>query len=91
MLCFRKFLVAKKVMDKNGGVAGFSVQTFMSHSDKKIRRGNILCCVLEHFRFRKFMDEIGGVAGFSVEFCMSQSAKKIRRGPLLCSVSKKFR
>ncbi len=53
MLCFRKFLVAKKIMDKNGGVAGFSVQTFMSHSDKKIRRGSLLCGVSEKARQRK--------------------------------------
>ena len=39
MLCFRKFLVAKKFMDKRGGgVSKFSVENFLSHSAEKFRR-----------------------------------------------------
>ena len=38
-LCFRKFLVAKKFMDKNGwGVSIFYVENFLSHSVEKYRR-----------------------------------------------------
>ena len=36
-----KFLVAKKFMDKKGGVPRFSVETFLSHSAEKFRRGTL--------------------------------------------------
>ena len=39
MLCFRKFTVAKKFMDKKGGVSPFSVKIFLSHSAEKFRKG----------------------------------------------------
>ena len=42
MLCFRKFPVAKKFIDKNGGGGGgleVSVENFLSHSADKFRRG----------------------------------------------------
>ena len=40
MLCFRKFLVAKKFMDDKGGggVSKTSVENFLFHSAEKIRR-----------------------------------------------------
>ena len=51
MLCFRKFLVAKKFMDKREGeVSNFSVENFLSQSAEKFRRGTLLCCVSENFR-----------------------------------------
>ena len=43
MLCFRKFPVAKKFMDKRGGggrgggISRFSVEIILSHSTKKFR------------------------------------------------------
>ncbi len=59
-------------MDKNGGVAGFSVQTFMSHSDKKIRRRSLLCCVSEKVRQRKSLWIRGGLQDFLSEtFCLT--------------------
>ena len=42
VLCFRKFSVAKKFMDKSGGVSRFSVEHFLLHSAENFRRG-------EHF------------------------------------------
>ena len=41
MLFFRKFPVAKKFMDKNGGggVPRPSVEKFLSHSAEKLRKG----------------------------------------------------
>ena len=40
MLCFRKFPVAKKFIDKNGGgVPRASVEKFLSHSAEKLRKG----------------------------------------------------
>ena len=41
MLCFGKFPVANKFMDKRGGGGGvskFSVENFLSHSAEKFRR-----------------------------------------------------
>ena len=38
MLCFKKFLVMKKFMDKREGeVSTFSFENFLSHSAEKIR------------------------------------------------------
>ena len=42
MLCFSKFLVAKKFMDRREGeVSRFSFESFLSHSAEKIRRGTL--------------------------------------------------
>ena len=41
MVCFRKLLVAKKFMDKKGGVSKFSVENFLSETAEKIRRGTL--------------------------------------------------
>ena len=41
MLCFRKTLVAKKFMDRKGGVSKFSVENFLSESAEKFRRGTL--------------------------------------------------
>ena len=42
VLCFRKFPVAKKFMDKKEGVSRFSVENFLSHSAEKFCRGTPL-------------------------------------------------
>ena len=43
MLCFRKFLVAKKFMDKRvGDVSRFPSKVF-SHSTESYHRGTLLC------------------------------------------------
>ena len=43
MMCFRKFPVAKKFMDKRGrGVSRVSAENFLSHSAEKIRGGTLL-------------------------------------------------
>ena len=39
----RIFPVAKKFMDKMGGLSRFSVEKFFSHSAEKIRRATLLC------------------------------------------------
>ena len=38
VLCFRKFLVAKKFLDKKGEKSKFSVEHFLSNSAEKTRR-----------------------------------------------------
>ncbi len=49
VLCFRKFPVAKKFMDKRGGASRFSVENCLSHRAEKLGNGTLLCCVLESF------------------------------------------
>ena len=39
MLCFRKFPVAKKFMEKRGEVSGFSFEKNLSHSAEIFRKG----------------------------------------------------
>ena len=51
MQCFRKFLVAKKLMDKKGGVSKLCIENFLSHSAKKLRRGTLLSFI--NFGFRQ--------------------------------------
>ena len=41
MVCFRKLLVAKKFMDKKGGVSKISFESFLSESAEKFRRGTL--------------------------------------------------
>ena len=43
MLCFRKFPVAKKFMDRRGegGVSRFSAENLLSHSAQKSYRENL--------------------------------------------------
>ena len=53
-VCFTKFLVWKKNMDKRGGgrkgASQFFVEIFLSHSTELFCRRNLLCCVSEDFR-----------------------------------------
>ena len=59
LCCFRKFLVAKKLMDqRGGGVSRFSVENFLSRSAEKFRRGTLRC--IRKFRVAKnFMHQKG--------------------------------
>ena len=42
MLCFRKLLVAKKFMDRKGeDCQKFSVESFLTESSEKFRRGTL--------------------------------------------------
>ena len=90
MLCFRKFLVAKKLRDKRGGgVSRFSVEKFVSQC-RKISLGNPL--VLHSFRVSKNVrDERRGDSRFSVENFLSHSAENFRRGTLSCFTSFGYR
>ena len=54
MLCFRKFLVAKKFLDRREGeLSRFSFENFLSPNAETFRRGTLLCCVSENFCQRK--------------------------------------
>ena len=92
MLCFTKLPVSKRYMDKEGGVSRFSVETLLSRSTKIFRRGTLLCCVSQNYRYRKgIWIRRGGVSRFSVETLLSRSTKIFRRGTLLCCVSQNYR
>ena len=86
MLCFRKFLVAEKFMDKREGeVSRFTSKFFLSHSAEKCRRGTPWSFI--NFGYRKSLDErVGGgsvkIFRFSVENFLSHSAEKFRRATL---------
>ena len=56
MLCFRKFLKAKKFMEKKEGkVSIISFENVVSHSAKNCRRGTLQSFIT--FGFRNKMDE----------------------------------
>ena len=64
MVCFGKFPLAKKFMDKNGGgVSRFSVKNFLSHSSKNFRRGTIQW--FSTSGYRKMLGTRGGGGGFT--------------------------
>ena len=59
----------------------FPVQKFLSHSDKKFRRG-IFLCFRKILVSKKFMDKRkGGVSRFSVEYFLSHSAENFVKQP----------
>ena len=71
----------------------FFVESFLSHSTKKLHRRTLLC-----FRIfpalESFMDNRvggGGLSGFFVRIFSSHSAKKFPSGAILCCVSENFR
>ena len=89
MLSFRKFLVAKKLMDKREGeVSRFSFENFLSHSAEKKFVGEpfrvSLIRVSKNLMLKRVMSRFFG------EFFLSHSTETFRRGTLLCSVSENF-
>ena len=91
MLCFRKFLVAIKFADKKLGVLSkFDVESFLSHSAEKFRRGtrnpSVLC--FRKFQVAKvFMDKMGGESQLSVgNFCVTVPTKVVGE-PLILSLA----
>ena len=82
-MCFRKFLVWKKIWIRRGGVSRLSVGSFLSHSAKTIRRGT-----LRRFRetreSKHFMHkERGGSTIFCRLFYVSLY-RNFRRGTIYC-------
>ena len=66
MLCFRKFPVAKKFMDKRGGDIKIFRRKFVGSQYQKISLGNFLVChffaVSQKFKLKRVMSR------FSAEF-----------------------
>ena len=71
---FQKFPVAKKFLDKGGGISGFSVENFLSHSADNFRRGIVYFCI--DFGYRKSLwMRGGGIKIFRQKFFVSQCRK----------------
>ena len=86
MLCFQKFPVANKFMDKKGGVSRFSVEFFFVSQCRKTLQGNpSVLCFRKFPVANKFMDKKGGVSRLSVEFLFVSQCRKTSQGnPLGC-------
>ena len=71
----------RKSLEKRGGggVSGFSVKNFLSHSVENFRRGILYCCI--NFRWRKSLWTRGGkeVSRFSIGKFFSHTAENLRR------------
>ena len=81
MMCFRKFPVAKKFMDKRGGVSRFSVEIFCL-AEPKNAVGEPFSLSLISGIEKVWMIGWGGVSRLSVQNFMSHSAEKFRRATL---------
>ena len=74
VLCIGKFAVAKKFIDKKGGVSRFSVEYFLSHSDETIFQRYPSVLVFRKFMIaKKFMDMRDGEYQdfFNKFFCLT--------------------
>ena len=100
MLCFRKFPVAKKFMDKRGGGERGSIKIFRSNffcltEPKNFIKNPSVLCFRKLPEAKKFMDKRGGeregVSRFSMVIVLSHRAKQFHRETLLCCVSENFR
>ena len=89
MLCFRKFLVAKKFMDKREReVSRFPSKKFCLTVPRKFVGEPFSVSLI--LGIEKFYASEGYVTFFCRNF-LSHSAEKYRRGTLLCCVSENFR
>ena len=89
VLCFIKFLLPKKFMDKKGGVRGlskFPVENFLSQNAGKFRKGTLQS--FNKFGYRKTIPFRGLCHDFLSRKFLSHSAEKIRKGPS-CAVFQK--
>ena len=92
LLCFRKFRVSKKFMDKGRcreGVSHLSANILLSHSSEKTSYRNLLLChqlwVSKKFMFKRVL------SCFSVEKFLSRSAQNVRRRTVLCFRKLRYR
>ena len=72
LLCFTKFVVSKKFMDKTGGCITVFCQNFLSDSAEKFHGGHLLCCFRKFPVAKNFMDKRGEYQDFpSKFFCLT--------------------
>ena len=90
MLCFRKFPVAKKFMDKRGGGSiKIFLRNFFVSQCRNVPYGNFsVLCFRKIPVAKKFMDKRGGggrgikISRFSFESFLSDGAENFRRRTL---------
>ena len=87
LLCFTKFLMSKKIIDKRGRVSQFSVEKSLSHSADKIR-GITLLGFQRILVSKSFKQRRGKLDGFFEKIFISQDRKNFAREPFC--VSEKF-
>ena len=84
--CYRDFPVAKKFMDKGGGISRLCVEKIFTHSAEKLRKGVLFC--FTNFRYRNML---GIKEGGSIKIFRRKSfvswCRIFRTATLLCSVS----
>ncbi len=89
MLCFRKFLVAKKFMDKRGGgFQDFQSKNFCLTVPKHSVGESVSLSLFSGIE--KVWIRGRRVSIFSAENFLFHSTKKIENGTLLCCVSENF-
>ena len=69
-------------INKQPGVSRFSMESLLSQSTEKLRRGTLLC--FRKFRVSKNFMPKRGISRFSIKNMLSHSTEKLRRGTLLC-------
>ncbi len=79
-LVSQNFRYRKSLWRRRGGVPGFPVENFLSHSAEKIRRGTLLCFSFSGIENISGEEGVGGVSGVFVEMFLSHFAEKFRRG-----------
>ena len=90
MLCFRKFLLAKKFLEEKGGGGTIEIirRKFFVSNCRKNSKGNVLFCqwfrVSNEFMLQRVM------LRSSVETFLSHSTETFCRRTLLCCVSENF-
>ena len=91
MLCFRKFLLAKKFLEEKGGGGTIEIirRKFFVSNCRKISKGNLL--VRLYFRLSKEFMLQRVLLRFSVQkFLSHRTERNFRRRTLLCCVSENF-
>ena len=90
MLCFRKYTVGKKFMDKTGGEYQDFPSKIFCLTVPKISVGESFTVALIS-GIEKVWIRGGGVSRFSVENFLSHSAENFRRGILHCCINFGYR
>ena len=90
MLCFRKLLVANKIMDKRRDLSRFSVESFLCNNVQNFSQGNlfVLCSrkIPKTPAAKKNMDKRGGEGyhGFPSKVFCTTTPKTLAGEPLCC-------
>ena len=82
-LCFKVFLVWKKLGIREGEAITSFRQFFFSHSTESFLRGTTLCST--KYRITISFMPMSGILGYSKETFLCHSTEKLRRATFLCN------